>query len=540
MIYNTLENIEYCREFVEGVWGLLVYSHLFPIIASIVSLLIILLSSASSLIKRVFTGVILVFIAWSVSNLLIWINYDNNPLMLFAWSSIELLACMLFMYLLYFVHVLVYEKDVSAKIKKVWLIMLLPLLVFSFTKYNLPGVDLSECVAIENGYYILYSLIIKILFTIWLSVLLLIGIVKQKKKRKPLIIAGIGILFFLFSFFATGYLASITGDYNLEFYGLFGMVLFIVLLSFAINRYKIINIKIISTELLVLGIIILLTSQFFYLQSQTAFVLNAITFVFVSLVGFLLIKNIKNEIEARELIVKNSKLLEQANNNQKALIHFITHQVKGVLTKSRNIFDGMLSGEYGEISSKIKEVAQHGFDSDTKGVQTVQSILKASDLKTGKTIFEKKKVNASKIVAEVIEKIKPQATKKNLEISFDVQPNLFVEADEVKIKEVFQNLVDNAVIYTQKGEVKIVLKEEDSGIKFTVLDTGFGLLEEDIQRLFSEGGRGTDSLSVNVESTGYGLFIAKQIVNEHKGEIGAKSDGRDKGSEFFVILPKMQ
>ena len=61
---------------------------------------------------------------------------------------------------------------------------------------------------------------------------------------------------------------------------------------------------------------------------------------------------------------------------------------------------------------------------------------------------------------------------------------------------------------------------------------------EDKKALFTEGGRGKDSLATNVDSTGYGLYIAKQIVLEHKGAIWAESEGRDKGSEFIVELPK--
>ncbi len=233
-------------------------------------------------------------------------------------------------------------------------------------------------------------------------------------------------------------------------------------------------------------------------------------------------------------------LLERYNQNQQSLLHFITHQVKGVLTKSRNIFDGILLGEYGEVNDKVKIMAKYGFDSDTKGVETVQSILKASDLKSGKTVFEKKKINLSKLIAEIVEKGKLAAQRKNLELSFDIEPNILIEVDPLKISEVFQNLIDNAITYTSAGEVKVVLKASKNNVKFSVIDTGFGLSHEDLKHLFTEGGKGRDSLSVNVDSTGYGLFVAKKIVDEHDGRIGAKSEGRSKGSEFFVILPQIQ
>lgn len=541
MIFNTAENIEYCREFVDGVFSLLIYSHFFPIIASLTLLTLVLLSNSNKIVKRVFSGVVTMFVLWVMSNLSIWLFYDNNHIMMFAWSNIELFATALFAYLLYFIYVLIDEKEVDVKIKMIWILLLLPLVIFSFTKYNLVGVDLSECVAIENKLYIGYAAFVKIIFSVWLVVLLLQTTFRNKDKRKAVLLAGLGALVFFSSFFIMGYVASSTGNYKLEFYGLFGMILFISLLAFAITRYKIMSLKIITTELLVLAIILLISSQFLYLQNTLALLLNTITFLFVSCLGFFLIRSIKKEIEIREIVEQNAILLQQANQNQQSLLHFITHQVKGYMTKTRNIFDGMLAGDYGPITSdKMKEVIKYGFDSETKGVETVQAILRASDLKTGRTEFTKEPTNLSSLVAGVVEKAKGVALNKGLDFNFQIEPNLMANVDALRIGEVFKNLLDNAVIYTRKGAIHIDLVTENGKIKFAVTDTGFGLTPTDKERLFTEGGKGENSMDLNIDSTGYGLFIAKQIVQQHEGRIGARSDGRDKGSEFFVILPKIQ
>ena len=76
----------------------------------------------------------------------------------------------------------------------------------------------------------------------------------------------------------------------------------------------------------------------------------------------------------------------------------------------------------------------------------------------------------------------------------------------------------------------------DSGILFSVKDTGVGLAKEDKERLFTEGGKGKNSQKINVDSTGFGLFIAKSIVEAHNGRIWAESEGEGKGSEFRVEL----
>ena len=68
-------------------------------------------------------------------------------------------------------------------------------------------------------------------------------------------------------------------------------------------------------------------------------------------------------------------------------------------------------------------------------------------------------------------------------------------------------------------------------------DSGVGLSDDDKSRLFTEGGRGKESLKVNVDSTGFGLFIVKGIVDGHKGKVWAESEGEGKGSTFYIELP---
>ncbi len=540
MLYNTTENLQYCSEIVNEVFSLLTYSHLFPIIACVVSLALVLYSSSNNLIKKLFTAVSLSFILWVLSNLAIWLFFDNNQIMMFAWSSIEFFGTLVFLYLLYFIYVLIYEEDAPSKFKWTWLALILPLVIFGPTQYNLVGIDLAECIALEKQYYLVYSTFVKSVFAIWLVVLLMKASFRNKDKKRAITLAGIGATVFFLSFVTMGFLASLTGNYNLEFYGLFGMIFFVVFLALAVNRYKIINVRIISTEFLVLAIILMVSSQFLYLQNTLAFTLNIVTFLLVSVLGSMLIRNIKKEIESKEIIKKTAFELREANQNQQSLLHFITHQVKGYMATSRNIFSGLLEGDYGLISDKIKEVTHHGLETQTRGVETVLAILSASDLKSGKTTLRKATSNLSKLVAEVVEKEHINAQKKNLELTFEIDENIQANVDPVRIGEVFKNLIKNAIAYTVKGTVHVTLKKEDHSIRFAVVDTGIGLTEEDKKRLFTEGGKGEDSLNYNIDSTGYGLFIAKKIVDQHQGRIGAHSHGRGTGSEFFVILPHIE
>jgi signal transduction histidine kinase len=113
-----------------------------------------------------------------------------------------------------------------------------------------------------------------------------------------------------------------------------------------------------------------------------------------------------------------------------------------------------------------------------------------------------------------------------------------VSGDEEKIRRhVVRNVIDNSIKYTQEGSVDVEVTRANGIARVTVRDTGVGISREDMAHLFTEGGHGKESIKINVHSTGYGLFIAKTIVEAHKGKIWAESDGPGKGSRFIIELP---
>ena len=113
----------------------------------------------------------------------------------------------------------------------------------------------------------------------------------------------------------------------------------------------------------------------------------------------------------------------------------------------------------------------------------------------------------------------------------------FVNGDVFWLKEVVNNLVDNSLKYTKQGKVTVRLEKKSDRILFSVQDTGIGISEEDKKNLFTEGGRGKESVKMNVDSTGYGLYSAKLVVEAHQGKIWAKSEGPGRGSTFSIELP---
>jgi signal transduction histidine kinase len=244
------------------------------------------------------------------------------------------------------------------------------------------------------------------------------------------------------------------------------------------------------------------------------------------------------EIQQRERIQLLADELEKSNKQQVVLIHFITHQIKGFLTKSRNIFSMALEGDFGKLPDSFLPMAQEGLRSDTQGVTTVQEILNAANVKSGAVKYSMESFDLEALAHEVITELKPNADAKKLELTFTSEGGPFsLTGDRLQLQNALKNLVDNSIKYTLSGSVAVTLKKEDGKMRFMIQDTGVGITPEDMSHLFTEGGHGKESQKVNVESTGFGLYIVKNIIEAHHGKVWAESDGAGKGSRFIVELP---
>lgn len=251
---------------------------------------------------------------------------------------------------------------------------------------------------------------------------------------------------------------------------------------------------------------------------------------------------IRSFINVISVALDKAMLYEQLkiNNEQQAtLIHFISHQVKGFLAKSRDVFSLFLEEEYGPLPEYLKIPTKEGLDSGTKGVATVQEILNAANFKNGTVEYKTESFDLKKVLLPTIEEQKKIAEGKGLSFGVHINENdnFEIKGDIEQIGHALHNLIDNSIKYTISGGIDVSLEKKDGRILFSVKDTGVGIDPADRPQLFTEGIRGKNALKVNVESTGYGLFIVKKIVEAHHGRVWVESQGIGKGSVFYIELP---
>lgn len=309
---------------------------------------------------------------------------------------------------------------------------------------------------------------------------------------------------------------------------------------YSVFRFHLFNAKVIVTELLTSLLWVFTFLRTLLASDPREQVLNGGLFALALVLGWLLIKSVQSEVRARERIEAQEKELEVVNRQQETLLHFISHEIKGYLTESEAGFAAIVEGDAGVVSPQVKHIASAALATVRKGVATVMQILSASNLKNGTVIYAKKPFDFKAAMLAAIDEFKPAAAEKHLTLEAHIawEANYTFTGDENKIRQdVIRNLFDNAIKYSPSGTVRVELMRTDGKIRFAVKDNGVGITPEDMARLFTEGGHGKDSLKVNAHSTGYGLFIAKTIVEAHGGKIWAESDGAGKGSRFVIELP---
>ena len=366
-----------------------------------------------------------------------------------------------------------------------------------------------------------------------------------ERRRVDLIMAGTAITFALLITFNFIF-PTLFKIFDFIPYGVVFIFPFIACTAYAIIRYHLFNVKVIAAEVFSFILTVATLLQIVFSTTVLELFLRTAAFALVLFISILFVRSVVREVQQREIIQKQEQELEIVNKQQEGLLHFISHEVKGYLTESQAGFAAIIEGDYGAVPEKVKDMASTALTSVRRGVATVMDILDASNLKKGTVAYTKKPFDLRKAVRDIVDELKASIDEKGISIDLAIGEGAYLfEGDEDKIRRhVVRNLIDNAVKYTPHGTIRVELTDGDPStplrtgkINFSVQDSGVGITPEDKQNLFTEGGHGKDSVKINVHSTGYGLFIAKQVVEAHGGKVWAESEGQGKGSKFIVEFP---
>ena len=234
-------------------------------------------------------------------------------------------------------------------------------------------------------------------------------------------------------------------------------------------------------------------------------------------------------------------MLSEINKLKSDLFSRTSHELKTPLISIKGFTDLLLklhSDKLDEDVISILEEIKHG----SKRLEDyINSLLESSQLEQGQLKLRKEKEDLTFLINHCVKQLQGRAKTREQKITVNIKNKIFTVFDKEKISEVIENLLINAIKYTPVGgEITIDSKNKDGNYIISIKDTGIGLTQKEIEQLFRQFGkieRYGQGWDVDIEGTGLGLYISKELINLHEGKIWVESEGKNKGSTFFFSLP---
>jgi signal transduction histidine kinase len=239
----------------------------------------------------------------------------------------------------------------------------------------------------------------------------------------------------------------------------------------------------------------------------------------------------------KELNEANAKLRELSELKEEFLA-LTTHDLRSPLTVISGVISFFTSGRLGELSPEQKNMVSMMERNTQSLIELVNDLLDASKLESGTMRLDIASIDLRGLFDELREAMEPLAHEKEIKLKENLPPALPpVAADRTKLRRILVNLLSNALKFTPKhGEVEVRAERDGDRIRVIVADTGVGIAPEDVERLFDKYEQARSRATRGEKGTGLGLYITRQLVELHGGEIQVRSElGR--GSTFSFTLP---
>ena len=220
------------------------------------------------------------------------------------------------------------------------------------------------------------------------------------------------------------------------------------------------------------------------------------------------------------------------------LVSMVSHELRTPLAAIKTSINMVSDGIVGEVSSEQKELLATATKNVNRLAEFIDDVLDFQKLEAGKMEFRFKDNDLNELIRDTYTAMLSWAERKELEIDLKLDENLnSFKFDRDKISQVLINLISNAIKFTKKGRITISTGKKPEFVEVKIVDTGIGIEEKDIPKLFRSFEQLGIARSGKIEGTGLGLAICKDIIEEHKGKIWAESEGVDKGTIFLFTLP---
>jgi two-component system sensor histidine kinase ChiS len=319
------------------------------------------------------------------------------------------------------------------------------------------------------------------------------------------------------------------------------------------------EIRVVLANVLVFIIGIILFAQIFISGDLPSTVLRAVIFVFYAYFGYLLIKSVLKEIEQRKQLEELSLRLEKANKRLRELdklkdefISVASHDLRAPIAVIEGYLSMVLSEKTGRLPSKARELLEKVYSSTRYLAMLSRDVLETSRINQKRLKLDLTLNDIKEVVSNMVDQFQINAQEKGIYLKAHLPKRNIPKFmfDKQRIEEVLQNLIGNAIKFTDKGGIEVGVevrpgqklqpkykKKVDKEVLVWVKDTGVGIPKDKLSYVFGKFTQVRNDLTRDKRGTGLGLFICKSIIDLHGGKIWVVSEGDGRGSTFFFTLP---
>ena len=253
------------------------------------------------------------------------------------------------------------------------------------------------------------------------------------------------------------------------------------------------------------------------------------------------IKNEKGGLTGTAKIMHDVSREKYVDKMKSEFITIAGHQLRTPLSAIKGALSLFLSGDYGQINKEQSSMIKQSYDYTEKLIKLVNDMLSISSAEEGKYAYQFNEIDIKNLIETLRERYQEDAQNKKITLRINIEENLpKVELDQNKFKLVINALIENALIYNKEnGAVDITIREEDKKMYFIIRDTGIGIPKDLYDKIFTKFFRAENALKHYTEGNGLDLYVAKNIIDNHQGDIWFESK-LNEGTTFYIKIPLEQ
>jgi signal transduction histidine kinase len=242
---------------------------------------------------------------------------------------------------------------------------------------------------------------------------------------------------------------------------------------------------------------------------------------------------------------KQRRALEQASNELRELDRAksrftanIHHELRTPLTLMLSPLDALRSGDFGEVPEVVERALRTMHSNGMRLLKLINNLLDLAKIESEDLSIRRALVDVAQMAAELVEGARPTAERKGIGLEFEgFQDVSFAYVDPDAFEKIIVNLIGNSLKFTEQGRIVVSGESCEEGIHITVSDTGIGIPEAQLEKVFNRFAQVDASATRKHEGTGIGLSLVRELVQLHGGRVWAESDGEGCGTQMHVILP---